>query len=263
MVEYRTGLGTSDRNHIKLLGMDLAGDLMGQVGFGELAFWMVAKRRPSPAEVRVFETVLVALADHGFTPTVIAARMTLYSAPESLQGAVAAGLLGGGSRFLGVTEDTGKFLNNALAEEGLNINSQLSEAEWDAVARTVIQKSREQGGKIPGLGHPIHKDGDPRTPVMFRIAEEAGMKRGHLSLYEGIGRVHHEILGRTLPLNGAGVSGAALADLGLPPHTLRGFALLARTAGLIGHLLEELEDPAGPDIYMSVDSNTKYVPPSN
>jgi citrate synthase len=262
MVEYRTGLGTSDRDHIKLLGMDLAGDLMGQVGFGELAFWMVAKRRPSAAEVRVFETVLVALADHGFTPTVIAARMTLYSAPESLQGAVAAGLLGGGSRFLGVTEDTGKFLNSALAEEGLSIDSKLTEDEWDAVARNVINRAREQGGKIPGLGHPIHKDGDPRTPVMFRIASEAGMKRGHLSLYEAIGRVHHEILGKTLPLNGAGVSGAALADLGLPPHTLRGFALLARTAGLIGHLLEELEDPAAPDIYMSVDGNTKYVPPA-
>lgn len=262
MVEYRTGLGTSDKDHIKLLGMDVAGDLMGQVGFGELAFWMVAKRRPSKEEVRVFESVLVALADHGFTPTVIAARMTLYSAPEALQGAVAAGLLGGGSRFLGVTEDTGKFLNDALQTEGLSIDSQLSDSEWDDVARKVILQAREQGGKIPGLGHPIHKDGDPRTPVMFRIAKESGLKRGHLNLYEAIGRVHHEILGKNLPLNGAGVSGAALADLGLPPHTLRGFALLARTAGLIGHLLEELEDPAAPDIYMSVDGHTKYVPPT-
>ncbi len=88
---------------------------MGKVGFGELAFWLVAQRRPSAGEVRLFESVLVALADHGFTPTAIAARLTYLSAPDSLQGALAAGLLGGGSRFLGVTEDSGRFLADALA----------------------------------------------------------------------------------------------------------------------------------------------------
>lgn len=261
MTEYRTGLGTSDLHSIKLLGVDVAQDLMGQVGFGELAFWMVTKRRPTKHEVRLFETVLVSLADHGFTPTVIAARMTLYSAPESLQGAVAAGLLGGGSRFLGVTEDSGKFLSQSLRERELSIDSKLTEPEWDDVARDVITKARESKAKLPGLGHPVHKEGDPRTPVMFRIAQEEGLKRGHLSLYEAIGRVHPEILGKTLPLNGAGVAGAALADLGLPPHMLRGFALLARTAGLIAHLYEEEQDPAAPEIYMSVDRNAVYSAP--
>ena len=91
---------------------------MGKVGFGELAYWLVAGRRPTPGEVRVFEAVLVALADHGFTPTAIAARLTYLSAPESLQGALAAGLLGGGSRFLGVTEDCGRFLADTLAQAG-------------------------------------------------------------------------------------------------------------------------------------------------
>ncbi len=87
---------------------------MGKVGFGELAFWLVAMRRPTPSETRVFEAVLVALADHGFTPTAIAARLTYLSAPDSLQGALAAGLLGGGSRFLGVTEDCGSYLHDVL-----------------------------------------------------------------------------------------------------------------------------------------------------
>ena len=88
---------------------------MGTVGFGELAFWLVALRRPTPRETRVFEAVLVALADHGFTPTAIAARLTYLSAPDSIQGALAAGLLGGGSRFLGVTEDCGRYLHDVLA----------------------------------------------------------------------------------------------------------------------------------------------------
>src|SRR3954469_3730014 len=109
MGDYPTSIGTSDEHSITLLGHDLAGELMGQVGFGELAFWLVAMRRPTPGELRMFEAVLVALADHGFTPTAIAARLTLLSAPDALQGALAAGVLGGGSRFLGVTEDGGRF----------------------------------------------------------------------------------------------------------------------------------------------------------
>ena len=113
---YPTSLGASTPDTISLFGHDLAEDLMGQVGFGELAFWLLARRRPTPGEVRVFETVLVALADHGFTPTAIAARMTWLSAPDSLQGAIASGLLGGGSRFLGVTEDCGRFLSDVLTK---------------------------------------------------------------------------------------------------------------------------------------------------
>src|SRR5664279_4248309 len=112
---YPTSIGHSDAESITLLGHDLAGELMGQVGFAELAFWLVASRRPSTAELRLFEAVLVALADHGLTPSAIAARLTLTGAPESVQGALAAGLLGGGSRFLGVTADCGRFLAETLA----------------------------------------------------------------------------------------------------------------------------------------------------
>src|SRR6187397_3649408 len=108
MTTFPTSLGTSSADEIRLLGQDLTAALMGKVGFGELAFWLVAMRRPTPGELRVFESVLVALADHGLTPSVIAARLTLTGAPESVQGALAAGLLGGGSRFLGVTEDAGR-----------------------------------------------------------------------------------------------------------------------------------------------------------
>src|SRR4051812_9556441 len=112
--DYPTSIGTSDENSITLLGRDLATEMMGQVGFAELAFWLVAMRRPAPGELRMFEAVLVALADPGFTRTAIAARLTLLSAPDALQGALAAGILGGGSRFLGVTEDAGAFLGAAI-----------------------------------------------------------------------------------------------------------------------------------------------------
>lgn len=261
MSEYPTGIGTSDLDSISLLGHDLAGELLGKVSFGELAFWLATKTRPTAQQVRVFEAVLVSLADHGFTPTAIAARLTYYSAPESLQGAIAAGLLGGGSRFLGVTEDTGRYLNQVVVS--LGDTSGWADDEWDAVAFEALTQARAASAKVPGLGHPVHKKGDPRTPVIIAIAEAEGLRGPHLRLFEAIGRVHEGILGKRLPLNGAGVAGAALADLGLPIDLLRGFALLARTAGLIGHLAEERVTPIGPDVYFSVDRNAVYVPPGS
>jgi len=258
-MSFPTSLGTSTADEIRLLGKDLTADLMGKVGFGELAFWLVTLRRPTPSETRVFESVLVALADHGFTPTAIAARVTYLSAPDSLQGALAAGLLGGGSRFLGVTEDCGMFLHQAL--DGRDVPD--DEAGWDAMALEVVQQAKASGKYIPGLGHPVHKVEDPRTPVLIGIAEEEGLRGPHLRLFEAIGRVHEQVLGRKLPLNGAGVCGAALADLGLPVELLRGFALLARAAGLLGQLAEERRRPIGMDVYLTVDRNAEYVDPES
>ncbi len=257
-MQYPTGIGTSDQTTIRLLGHDLAKELMGQVGFGELALWLATQQRPTPQQVRVFEAVLVSLADHGFTPTAIAARLTLYSAPDALQGAIAAGLLGGGSRFLGVTEDTGRFLSEVLASVKDHLPE--SDEQWDALARQAVTQQRAARRLVPGLGHPVHKTRDPRTEVIITIAEQEGLRGSHLKLFEAIGRVHPEIIGRTLPLNGAGVAGAALADLGLPPELLRGVALLARAAGLLGHLAEEMRNPIAPDIYAAVDRNAVYRP---
>jgi citrate synthase len=256
---YPTALGASSRDAITLLGHDLARDVMGSVGFGELAFWLATQRRPSPGETRVFEAVLAALADHGFTPTAIVTRLTYLSAPDSVQGALAAGLLGGGSRFLGVTEDCGRFLHDVLT--GVDGDLPADDAGWDALALQTVRAQRAAGRFVPGLGHHVHKDGDPRTPRLFEIAAEEGLVGPHLALFAAIGRVHPEVLGKRLPLNGAGVCGAALADLGLPLELLRGFALLARTAGLIGQLAEELRHPVANDVFLSVDLNNRSVPP--
>jgi citrate synthase len=255
---YRTGIGTSTADEITLLGQDLAHDLIGKITFGDLAFRLVAKRQPTPQELTMFEAVLVSLADHGFTPTAIAARLTYTSAPESLQGALAAGLLGGGSRFLGVTEDAARFLSDGLAEQEV-----LPEDAdgWDELAAALVQRTKAAGRFVPGLGHPVHRVEDPRTPVLFELARQQGTFKSHLELYAAIGRVHPQILGRTLPLNGAGTCGAVLADLDLPVAVMRGFALLARCAGLLGHLAEEEVDPIGMEIYLSVDRNIDYRPP--
>ena len=198
---------------------------------------------PSAEETRLLDAVLVSLADHGLTPTVLAARLTHTGAPESLQGAMAAGLLGAGSVFLGVVEDTVRFLD----EIGDDVEG--------GVAREI-----EAGRRVPGLGHPVHKQTDPRVPRMYEIAGEEGLLGPHLRLLRAVADAHAEASGRRLPINGAGAAGAALADLGLPPELARGFALLARTAGLIGHLAEERRQPLGMPLYLEIDRRMVYEP---
>ncbi|GAB3068619.1 citryl-CoA lyase [Nocardioides zeae] len=258
-LRFPTSLGMSTTSSITLLGEDLATDLMGSVSLTELVYRMVTLRTPTPGQVRMLDACLLALADHGFTPTAIAARLTFLSAPDSVQGAMAAGLLGGGSRFLGVTEDAGQFLHGVI--EGLD-DLPTDTAGWDDVAREVVRAARAERRTIPGLGHPVHKELDPRTPALVRIATEEQVYGAHLALFEAIGRVHPELIGRRLVLNGAGVVGAALADLGLPMQLLRGFALLARAAGLLGQLAEELRMPVGMDTYLAVEHNAVFVPPA-
>ncbi|WZH52629.1 MAG: citryl-CoA lyase [Nocardioides alkalitolerans] len=258
-LRFPTSLGMSTTSSITLLGEDLATDLMGSVSLTELVYRMVTLRTPTPGQVRMLDACLLALADHGFTPTAIAARLTFLSAPDSVQGAMAAGLLGGGSRFLGVTEDAGQFLHAVI--EGLD-DVPTDAAVWDDVAREVVRAARAERRTIPGLGHPVHKELDPRTPALVRIATEEQVYGAHLALFEAIGRVHPELIGRRLVLNGAGVVGAALADLGLPMQLLRGFALLARAAGLLGQLAEELRMPVGMDTYLAVEHHAVFVPPA-
>src|SRR5215211_1303969 len=244
-MSIETSVGTSDADSITVMGRDLSRDLMGKVTLTELAFLMVQRRLPSAEETRLFDAVLVSLADHGLTPTVLAARLTHTGAPESLQGAVAAGLLGAGSVFLGVVEDTVRFLD----EIGDDVEG--------GVARAI-----DAGTRIPGLGHPVHKVQDPRTPRIYEIAGETGLTGVYLARLRQVAAAHAKRTGRELPINGAGVAGAALADLGFPGPLLRGFALLARTAGLLGHLAEELQSPIGMRLYREVDERAIYSHPT-
>jgi citrate synthase len=244
----RSGIGRSTADAITVRGRDLATELMGKVSFTELAFFLTANRMPTPGETRLFDAALVALADHGLTPSVLAARLTWTGATESLQGAVAAGLLGAGNVFLGVVEDTARFLAAILAE-----------GDDDADAERAVQTEIAAGRRIPGLGHPVHKVEDPRTPRLYAIAEEAGIATPHLALLRSVAEAYAAATGKQLPINGAGVAGAAFADLGFAPEIVRGFALLARTAGIVGHLAEEMADPIGGRLWLDVEHRVTYT----
>jgi citrate synthase len=247
----RTSIGRATPDAITVRGRDVANDLMGEVTFVDLAFLLAGGRLPSEGESRLFNAVLVSLADHGLTPTALAARLTYTGAPEALQGAIAAGLLGAGGVFLGPVEDTARFLGDVL--ERLSVGARVDDGKLASGAADAVRAAVESGRRIPGLGHPIHKETDPRTPKLYRLAHQTGLAGPHLRLLEHVAAAHRSMTGRTLPINGAGAAGAALADLGFPPFVARGLALLARTAGLIGHLAEEAEHPLGMRLWREVE----------
>jgi citrate synthase len=255
----RTSIGSSEPDRITVGGRDLPGELMGRLTLTDLAFLLVTRRDPTPGERRVVDAVLVSLADHGLTPSALAARLTYTGAPEAIQGAVAAGLLGAGSVFLGPTGDTASFLANALATRG---DREVDDASLRRIAEAAVEECRGAGRRVPGLGHPVHRDEDPRVPRLYELAAEEQLLGPQLRLLEQVAEVHEAVTGRRLPINGAGAGGAALVDAGIPPGSVRGFALIARTAGLVAQLAEEAEHPIGRFVADDVEHRARYEPPN-
>jgi len=187
----------------------------------------------------VLNATLVAIAEHGLVPSVQASRMTLAAAPDAIQGAVAAGILGCGSVILGASETAGRlFLRvDALAKaKSMSLEDAASE---------VVRELRERKEAIPGYGHPQHKARDPRVARLFAVAAEAGTPMHFVRIAEAIEKVLPALTGRDLRLNVSAAIPAVLLDVGFPAEALKGVPILARCAGLIGHLTEELSHPIG------------------
>jgi citrate synthase len=246
----RTWIGSATPESITVGGRDLPSEVMGHFTLTELAFLLITRREPTPSECRILDAVLVSLADHGLTPSALAARLTYTGAPEAIQGSVAAGLLGAGSVFLGPAGDTAQFLAGAL---DAHARGATDDASLRRIAETVVQDRSRTGARVPGLGHPLHRAQDPRVPRLYELAAEEHRLGAHLRLLELVAEAHEKQSGRQLPINGAGAGGAALVDVGIPPASVRGFVLIARTAGLVAQLAEEAEHPIGRQLAYEVE----------
>ena len=247
-----TAIGWSTTYSNTVAGRDLPAEIMGRLSLTELAYLLLTRREPDEHERRMLDAVLVSLADHGLTPSALAARLTYTGAPESPQGAIAAGLLGAGSVFLGPAGDTAQVLAAALAGRAATTDDELQ-----AIAGEIVAARRAAGERVPGLGHPVHRVEDPRTPRLYQLAEEEGLLGRHLLLLTAVADAHAAAAGRRLPINGAGAAGAALLDVGVPAGSVRGFVLIARTAGLVAHLAEEAEDPIGPRLWHEAEERSQ------
>src|SRR5699024_2498125 len=185
----------------------------------------------------------------------LAARMTYLGAPESLQSAVAAGLCGLGTVFVGSMEGAAQMLYEVLPPED-------ADAALEAIARQTVADYRRDKKIIPGLGHHLHKPVDPRTPRLFEIAEKNGMAGSYTSLLQKIQVEAENASGKQLPINATGAIGAICCEFGFPGHIVRGFGVMARAIGLVGHILEESEQPMSMELWQRIeDEATAHIRP--
>jgi citrate synthase len=235
-----SAISSSNADTILVRGRDLCSELIGRVSFSDHVWLLITGQLPTAAQRTVLDATLVAIAEHGLVPSVQTSRMTLAAAPEALQGAVAAGILGCGSVILGAAEDAGRLLVDVLASAPASDGAALDEA-----AAQVVRGHREARRAVPGYGHPLHKGNDPRVDRLFQVAEGAGVAGRHIEAARAVARVLPGIIGKPLGMNVSVAIPAVLLDAGYPLLALKGVPIVARTASLVAHLLEEQLRPIG------------------
>ena len=255
MHSISTDIAWSAPDSITAFGRDLPNDILGQVSFGDMAFLEITQRIPNANESRMFNAMLVTLVEHGLTPSTIAARLTYLGAPEAMQAAVAAGLSGLGSVFVGSTEGAARMLYEAMPTPD-------PAADFGELAETIVQKFAEERTILPGIGHPFHKPIDPRTPRLIQLATETGFDGPYVALVQQVAATAERKKGKSLPVNATGVLGALCCEMGFDWRVCRGIGVMARAVGLVGHILEEARNPIARQIWLQAEeAATQHLKP--
>ena len=242
----KTRIAKAYPDRVEVRGRDLTGDLMGRLTFTEYLHLLLTGEEPTEEQRFFLDLLLVAIAEHGLMPTNVAARMTLAADPASLQGAVAAGILGAGPVVLGTAEECARLLEAVRA----------SGREPAELAREL----HEAGGKVPGFGHPVHRPVDPRAERILELADERGVSGPYVELARRLGDAVHAEWGTPLPMNVSLPIAAVMLDLGFPSAAVKAVPILARTASLLAHLAEEREHPIGLGLATAADEAVDYEP---
>ena len=251
----RTDMGWSTVDHITVRGLDLPSQILGKLNLGDVAFLELTGRLPTERESAVFNAIAVTLVEHGITPSAIATRMTYLGAPEAMQAAVAAGLCGLGTIFVGSTQSAARLLQTTLSKAP-------AKRDLEAIAKAIVADYRARKAIIPGIGHPVHKPIDPRTPRLFEIAEQNGFSGDYVRLMILIAEEAEKASGKSLPVNATGAIAALASELGLTPELCQGIAVFARAIGLVGHIVEETKAPMGAKIWHQIEAQaTRHVRP--
>jgi citrate synthase len=222
-------------DRVEVRGRDLTGELMGNLSFTEYFHLLLTGSEPTEDQRFFLDLLLVAIAEHGLMPTNVAARMTLAADPDSLQGAVAAGILGCGPVILGTAEECARLLVRAHDQGG----------DAGAVALDLAREIHAAGGRAPGFGHPVHRPVDPRAERILELAEARGVSGPYVHLARAFRDGVAEAWGKPLTMNVSMPIAAVMLDLGFTAATVKAVPILARTASLLAHLAEEQEQPIG------------------
>jgi citrate synthase len=236
-VAIRTELGHAELDRVIVRGHDLTGELLGNHSFADMVALFLRGDLPTPDEARMLDALLMVLIEHGLVKPALVARMVYSNAPESMQGAVAAALLGAGSKHLGSSEHCARMVVESIATAG----------EHDAAA-AIVESYGTTKAYIPGIGHRTHAEGDPRAIKLLEIARETGVYGLHCRLIEEVSSLASKRAGRLLPVNVTGAIAGIALDMGFRWQVCRAFALIGRTLGAIAQVQEEIDAPIADEV---------------
>src|SRR6516165_1437399 len=227
---WHSAITRIEPNKVAVRGYDIA-ELMGRVSFGAAVYLILTGELPSPAVARLMDAILVSSIDHGATPPSALSARTVASTGATLSASVAAGIMSINRHHGGAIEDCARQLK-AIADRAAHESISLDEA----ATRTLATMS-ESGERMSGFGHRVHTK-DPRTARLFELAREAGVEGMHMQAARAVEKAFADAK-KSLPINVDGAIGAILADLGMNPAAFNGIFMIARTPGLIAHVIEE------------------------
>src|SRR5882757_4370384 len=227
---WHSGITGIQPNKVAVRGYDIA-ELMGRVSFGAAVYLILTGELPSPAVARLMDAILVSSIDHGATPPSALSARTVASTGATLSASVAAGIMSINRHHGGAIEDCARQLK-AIADRAARDSISLEEA-----ATRTLRTMSEAGERMSGFGHRVHTK-DPRTARLFELAREAGVDGAHMRAARAVEKAFAEAK-KSLPINVDGAIGAILADLGMNPAAFNGIFMIARTPGLIAHVIEE------------------------
>jgi succinyl-CoA synthetase alpha subunit len=227
---WHSAITRIEPNKVAVRGYDIA-ELMGRVSFGAAVYLILTGELPSPAVARLMDAILVSSIDHGTTPPSALAARTVASTGATLSASVAAGIMSINRHHGGAIEDCAHQLKE-IADRAARESISLEEA-----ATRTLAAMREAGERMSGFGHRLHTK-DPRTARLFELAREAGVDGAHMQAARAVEKAFADAK-KSLPINVDGAIGAILADLGMNPAAFNGIFMIARTPGLIAHVIEE------------------------
>ncbi|VWX61880.1 Citryl-CoA lyase [Burkholderiales bacterium 8X] len=234
---WKTAIAYGDKDTVVLRGYNL-GEMVGKMSFAEAFLLLARGELPPPGHAETLDAMFVSVLDHGIVPSSIVTRY-LASSGTPLQAAVAGGILSFGDTYGGACQQLAQQLVRfgALVERGSHDRA--------SAAAAIVKHFADREEKIPGYGHALHPEGDPRVPRLYAIADRNGVTGDHSRLAQAVELELGRAKGRPIRMNQDGALAAIGLDLGLDWEIVRALAFVPRSAGLAVHAVEEMKREAG------------------
>ncbi len=225
---WKTSITNIGPGKIRVRGYDIA-EIMEKLSYAQVVYLILKGELPGEAEAELMNAVLVSSIDHGATPPSVLGTRTVMSGGNSLNAAIAGGVLVIGDTHGGAIENAARIMQDWAKKEGAPT----------ALAGQLVDWLKEGKRRMPGFGHRLHKI-DPRTGKLFEIAARHGYSGRHIELCKAVEKALAEKTGRELPINVDGAIAAVISDMGFDWRLGKAFFIISRTPGLVAHAYEEM-----------------------